>query len=82
MNNRELFEELKECVRCEYISDLRYAPWKNQARKAIAKMDLSGYSLFVLSDAAEYLYSEKPAFASSDAAQEYFKKRLHSIRRK
>lgn len=76
MENRDLFEELKRIVRCEYISDLRYDPWTKKARKAIADMDLRGYSLFTLGDAAEYLYSEKMTFVSCDAAQEYFRKRL------
>ena len=75
MANRDLFEELKRIVRCDYISDLRYSPWREQARKAIAAMDLSEFSLFAINDAAEYLYGEKLAFASSAEAQVYFRKR-------
>ena len=78
MANRDLFEELKRIVRCDYISDLRYSPWREQARKAIAAMDLSEFSLFAINDAAEYLYGEKPAFASSADAQEYFRKRARN----
>lgn len=74
MENRDLFEELKRIVRCEYISDLRFSPWLEQARKAIAQMDLDGYSLFALSDIAEYLYGKKLTFASCGDAQEYFRK--------
>lgn len=76
MQDRDLFEELKRIVRCDYISDLRYDPWLSRARKEIARMDLSSYSLFALSDAAEYLYTDKQSFSSSVAAQEYFRKRL------
>lgn len=76
MGNRDLFDELKKIVRCDYISDLRYDPWMKKAKAAIANMDLSKYSLFTLSDAAEYLYSEKLTFISSSAAQESFRKRL------
>ena len=79
MQGREPFEELKRIVRCEYISDLRYAPWLGRARKEIAGMDLSAYSLFALSDAAEYLYADKQTFASSDAAQNYFRKGLRRV---
>ena len=79
MADRDLFEELKRVVRCEYISDLRYSPWREQAKKAIAAMDLSEFSLFALNDAAEYLYGEKPAFASSADAQEYFRKRAQHV---
>ena len=75
MADRDLFEELKRVVRCEYISDLRYSPWLRQARRAIAKMELREFSLFSINDAAEYLYGEKPAFVSSADAQEYFRKR-------
>lgn len=75
MADRDLFEELKRVVRCEYISDLRYSPWREQAKKAIAAMDLSEFSLFALNDAAEYLYGEKQVFAISADAQEYFRKR-------
>jgi len=77
MANRDIFEELKGIVHCEYISDLRYSPWLEQARMAIAAMDLSEFSLFVLNDAAEYLYGEKPTFASCADAQEYFRRKRH-----
>ena len=70
---------LKRIVRCDYISDLRYDPWLSRARKEIARMDLSSYSLFALSDAAEYLYTDKQSFSSSVAAQEYFRKRLRCV---
>ena len=50
-----------------------------KAKKAIAAMDLSEFSLFALNDAAEYLYGEKPAFASSADAQEYFRKRAQHV---
>ena len=64
------------------MSDLRYSPWLawlEQARKTIAVMDLSEFSLFVLNDAAEYLYGEKLAFANCDDAQVYFKNRACNV---
>ena len=82
MNNKELFEKLKECVRCDYISDLRYAPWKNWAREAIMKMELSSYSMSEICDAAEYLYAETVIFDSFDDAMEYFRKKFRGIQRK
>ena len=42
-------------------------------------MDLSEFSLFVLNDAAEYLYGEKLAFANCDDMQVYFKKRACNV---
>ena len=79
MQDRDLFEELKRIVRCNYISDLRYAPWLDRARKEIAGMDLSAYSLFALSDAADYLYTDKKTFTSSEMEQEYSRKRLRRV---
>ena len=78
MGNRDLFEELKRIVRCEYISDLRYSPWKEKGREAIVRMNLSEYTMFALEDAAEYLYGEKASFAGSGEAQEYFRKRARN----
>ena len=78
MGERDLFEELKQIVRCGYISDLRYSPWKEKGREAIARMNLSEYSMFTLEDAAEYLYGEKRSFTSSSEAQEYFRKRARN----
>jgi len=78
MANRDLFEELKNIVRCECISDMRYPPWTERARRAIAQMELDAYPLSALSDAAEYLYSEKLSFASSSAAQTYFRTRFRA----
>ena len=75
MENRDVFEELKKVVRCENISDMRFSPWQEKARKAIACMELSDYPMFALSDAANYLYGEKMEFVSCDDAQEYFRKR-------
>ena len=79
MQCRDLFEERKGSVRCDYISDLQYSPWLGRERKEIAGMDLSAYSLFALSDAAEYLYADKQNFTSSDAAHAYFRKRLRRV---
>lgn len=79
MRNRDLFEDLKSIVRCEYISDMRYSPCIEQARNAITRMDLSKYSLFALNDAAEYLYAEKIFFINHRVAQEYFREKLNRI---
>lgn len=80
MANRDLFEDLKERVWCDYISDLKCEPWLDMARRVITQMNLSIYPLFALNDAAEYLYGDKQRFTGSEAALEYFKKRLRSVR--
>lgn len=80
MYNRDLFEDLKSIVRCEYISDMRYSPWIELARNAITWIDLNEYSLFELNDAAEYLYAEKIYFINSSAAHEYFREKLKRVK--
>lgn len=74
MNNRDLFEELRDRVQCAYISDLRYNPWLQAARKEITKMDLGVYGLNSLKDAAEYLYGEQIEFSCVEEAVAFFKK--------
>ena len=79
MRARDLFEDLKAKLGCEYISDLRYDPWIKQARKEIIKLDLSKYSLFELADAAEYLYFEKRSFDNVEDAEKYFFTQLYAV---
>ena len=74
---RDLFEELRELVGCTYISDLRYSPWREQARMTIARMELSEYSLTALCDIAEYLYGGNTSFSSVSAAQDYFRDKIN-----
>lgn len=72
----DLLEKLKENIGCAYISDLRFAPWRERARSAIAELDLQTYPLTALSDAADYLYGEARVFAGVYAAQTYFRDKL------
>lgn len=72
---RDLFEELRDRVKCMYISDLQYMPWKKAAQSEMEGMDLQPYSTLALSDAAQYLYGEKMTFDSIDEAGKYFKEK-------
>ena len=76
MENRDIFEELKKLIRCVYISDMRFSPWQELAREAIARMDLKEYTLFSLNDVAEYLYGENVSFIDQETAKEYFRKKI------
>ena len=50
----DLFEDIKNAVGCEYISDLRLREYK--CKKALKKADLSEYPTNQLIDMVEYIY--------------------------
>lgn len=55
----DLFEVLKNLCGCEYISDLRYEPYISKARLRMQTLCTDSFSLFQLSDMAEYLYEKR-----------------------
>ena len=67
----DLFEILREKVSCEYISDMRFGPYKFIAQKHLSKMDLSIYGLEVLNDACNYLYEITSPFNNLKDAVNY-----------
>lgn len=67
----DLFEILREKVSCEYISDMRYEPYKSIAQKHLSKMDLSIYGLEVLNDACNYFYEIASPFNNLKDAVNY-----------
>lgn len=40
----DLFESLKDLLRCSYISDLRMEPYNTQARLIVTHLNLDAYS--------------------------------------
>lgn len=70
---KDLFEMLKDLCGCGYISDLRYEPYLTTARSHMQTICLKPFSLFQLSDMAEYLYEHKPSFADRQEAADFFK---------
>lgn len=70
---RELLEELRARLLCDYISDMRLEPYKSAAKQMLAEMDLSVHPLRMLSDAAEYLYGVNLKFDDYSQAQAFFK---------
>ncbi len=50
----DLFEYLKNCVGCPFISDLRFGIYKDNAIKILRKMNLSNISRDQVEDAENY----------------------------
>ena len=73
MLKKDLFEELAALCGCEYISDMRFEPYnetaKRNARNLIRAED---YSLRELSDLYEYLYGEKIEFCDYSEIKKAF----------
>ena len=68
----DLFEELKNEIGCEYISDLRFGA-NNQLAKAIMRnINVNDYTLAELNDMAEYLYQKSVKFESLKEAANFF----------
>ena len=83
---KDLFEEVKTTVGCDYISDLRFEPYNSHAKKLMSVCDIDGLPLHTLSDLASYLYNEKQIFQSMEEAKHFFAKpfqkktiRWHSV---
>ena len=72
-NEPDIFEDLRDLIGCEYISDLT-ARYNKDARRIAGTMNLERYPLSQLNDLYEYLYGEKKNFPDSRAASEAFAK--------
>ena len=76
---RDVFEELREKVMCDYLSNLKYMPWKKAALDGLSTMDLSQYPLHSLNELAEYMFGEKQRFDSAEEADRYFGGKLAEL---
>lgn len=54
----DLLEDLKTRVKCPYISDMRFSPYKEKARCELEQMDLSQYPIEMREKVFRYLYVE------------------------
>lgn len=54
----DIFEKLRTRVGCEYISDLRFCPYLEIAKKEVKNLNLSEFSEKELKDLVNYLYPE------------------------
>ncbi len=68
----DLFEDLKNRLGCQYISDLKYGAANNMAKKLMTEINLEKYTPFVLSDMANYLYDYNGKFETINEAREFF----------
>lgn len=66
----ELFENVREILECEYISDLNAA----NLLKTTRNMDLTPYNAYELADMAEYLYGKRMYGANKDTVIAFLKK--------
>ena len=66
----ELFENVREILECEYISDLNAA----NLLKTTRNMDLTPYNAYELADMAEYLYGKRMSGADKDTVIAFLKK--------
>ena len=69
---RDLFEDLKEKVGCDYISDLKYGTNPSFAARRVSRLQQDEYDLPQWNDLADYLFSEKKQFTSALEAVSYF----------
>ena len=69
---RDLFEEIKTTIGCDYISDLHFEPYNSYAKKLMSVYDIYGFPLDALSDMSLYLYGEKQIFQSIEDAKLFF----------
>lgn len=69
-NKTDIFETLKNILGCEYISDMKFEPYRTKAKETLKSMDLSILSFSDLKDIAQYLY-EKTDFKSKDDILQY-----------
>ena len=69
----DIFEAIAQTVHCPYVSDLRFLPWRESAKKEIKKVKITKFSLNSLSDFIEYVFEEKRNFKSHDEVREYLK---------
>lgn len=70
----DIFEDLKERIGCDYISDLTFEPYKSKAKKRILEMPMETYPPEMLSDMAAYLYGGQHSFRTSQEAAVFFKR--------
>ena len=70
---RDLLDEVRAQLLCDYISDMRFEPYNSAAKKVLAGINFAEYSLRALSDAAEYLYGVNLQFNDHSQAEAFFK---------
>lgn len=76
----DLFEDLRALLGCEFISDLKFLPWNDQALRLTSRMKLTRYSLHALSDLYHYLTGKHVSFDDHEQARQCFHGEVLSAR--
>lgn len=77
MQKEDLFEKLWKMVGCDFMSDMKFAPYNRVAKILLRDIKLTDYTLKELSDMTEYLYKTKIQFHDYSEANDFFQ----SVRR-
>jgi|GEM_PF-6274042 hypothetical protein len=71
-DQHDIFEDLQHLLALDYLSDLRFHPYRKEAERLLVSLDLTKYSLRALCEIAEYLFSKKISFSTYADAAEFF----------
>ncbi|MBS1401347.1 MAG: hypothetical protein HPZ86_11170 [Clostridia bacterium] len=74
-DQHDIFEDLQHLLALDYLSDLRFHPYRKEAERLLAHLDLTKYPLCALCEIAEYLFSKKISFSTYADAAEFFAQR-------
>lgn len=74
-DQHDIFEDLQHLLALDYLSDLRFHPYRKEAERLLAHLDLTKYPLRALCEIAEYLFSKKIPFSTYADAAEFFARR-------
>ena len=80
VRQEDLLEVIRQKIGAEYISDLRYQPFRALAIQAAAGEKAEDYTLWVWNDALEYVLSHI-ACATAEEARRVFAAAANSCRR-
>ncbi len=72
MAKKDLFEDIRNILGLDYVSDIRFAPNAKRAISALKMVDLCKYPLSQLSDMANYIARQSEPFADYESASAFF----------
>ncbi|GEM_PF-6328103 len=75
-NRGDLFEELRQCVGCEFVSDMRSGAERREALRAAAELNVTDYPLSQWKDLARYLHLKRAKFDDYTSVRLYFNKKV------
>lgn len=76
VNENDLFEVVAFAIGCEYISDMKFEPYNDIAKKEVARHYCTErFPLKTLNELYEYLYGKARQFDSYDEAKNAFEKK-------